>query len=102
MCRAIILGVVIAFAQSARRHKIGQARVRHVVKHPFFTDRVPAPPGSLLPDDRLVFLGDDQTGRPLEVMAVELDDGGLLGIHAMDLRAKYQPACEEGKNARQD
>ncbi len=39
-------------------------------------------------DDRLVFLGDDTTGRALEVMAVPLIDG---------LRAKWRPQYEEGK-----
>ena len=93
--------MVIRFAQSARRHKIGQARVRFVIEHPVVTDRVPAPDNSLLPDERLVFLGDDHTGRALEVMAVELADGALLVIHAMDLRDKYRPLYEEGKDAKQ-
>lgn len=54
---------------------------------------VPDPNGR---DDRLLFLGDDQTGRALEVMAVELADGRLYVIHMMDLRDKYRTAYEEG------
>jgi hypothetical protein len=40
--------------------------------------------------DRLVYLGDDPNGRPLEVMAVGLADGDVLVIHAMPLREKYR------------
>ena len=39
---------------------------------------------------------DDQTGRALEVMGVELADGTLYVIHVMDMRAKYRSAYEEG------
>jgi hypothetical protein len=35
-----------------------------------------------------VFLGPDQDGELLEVMAVEIADG-LLVIHAMKIRTKY-------------
>ncbi len=31
-------------------------------------------------------LGDDETGRPLEVGVVAFDDGDLLVIHVMDVR----------------
>jgi hypothetical protein len=47
-------------------------------------------------DERLVFLGDDATGRTLEVMAVRVERG-LLVIHAMDLRPKWRALYEEGK-----
>jgi hypothetical protein len=39
--------------------------------------------------DRLIFLGRDETGALLEVMAIETDRG-LLVIHAMTMRAKYR------------
>ena len=52
-------------------------------------------PGSGL-QERLVFLGDDASGRVLEVMAVRTDRG-LLVIHAMDLRPKWRKLYEEGK-----
>lgn len=94
------MAVNLRFAQSARRHRIGRGRVRDVIEQAVFFDRVPAPAGSPLPDERLVFLGDDRTGRALEVVAVELADGALLVIHAMDLRDKYRDLYEEAKNAR--
>ena len=51
-------------------------------------------------DERLVFLGDDEDGVSLEVMAVELDDGDLYVIHAMTLRKRYQEQYEEAKRWR--
>jgi hypothetical protein len=46
-------------------------------------------------DDRLLYLGDDQHGTPLEVMAVELESGELLVIHSMPLRPKYLAQYQE-------
>jgi hypothetical protein len=40
--------------------------------------------------DRVVFLGPDPDGIPLEVVGLELANGDLLVIHAMRLRAKYR------------
>ena len=48
------------------------------------------------PRRRRLYLGDDRTGRALEVIAV-LDDGRLIVIHAMDLRSKYRSLYEKGK-----
>lgn len=45
--------------------------------------------------ERLVFVGMDSSGRALEVMAVRTDHG-LLVIHVMDLRPKWQHLLEEG------
>jgi hypothetical protein len=61
--------------------------VRHVVQHcPYPLYR--PDPGSDEPD-LLLYLGPDQHGVPLEVVAVELADGDVLVIHAMQMRAKY-------------
>ena len=45
---------------------------------------------------RLVFVGVDESGRALEMMAVRTDRG-LLVIHAMDLRPKWRTLYEEAK-----
>lgn len=82
--------VEITFARSARRHKIGRARACYVIEQPYVIIRQPAPEGSPLQDDRLVYLGDDHTGRALEVVAVETGEDSLHVIHVMDLRDKYQ------------
>ena len=49
------------------------------------------------PDERILYLGDDADGVPLEVMAVELSGDDLYVIHAMPLRVKYRPHYEEAK-----
>ena len=43
-----------------------------------------------MPDDRLLFLGDDSAGVAIEVMALEMDNDDLLVIHVMKLRARYE------------
>jgi hypothetical protein len=83
----------IELAKSARMHKVGRTRVLYVIENPFVEAVVPGCAGQ---DDRLVFLGDDVTGRALEVMAVQTQTG-LLVIHAMDLRPKWRTLYEEGR-----
>ena len=39
---------------------------------------------------RVLFLGPDPEGVPLEIVAIETDDGGLVVIHAMRLRRRYR------------
>ena len=85
--------VLIEFTQSARKHRIGRARVRQVLADPIAEAILPAEQGR---QARLVFVGDDESGRALEVMAVRTDRG-LLVIHAMDLRPKWRTLYEEAK-----
>jgi hypothetical protein len=66
-----------------------------VIEHCGLRFRVAAP--SAQGDDRLVFLGDDVQGFPLEVVAVELGPDELLVIHAMPLRNKYLGKYREAK-----
>ena len=76
----------IDFAPSAGRHGISQDRIRHVISHcrsPLY------PPDDDQGDkDLVMFLGPDATGVPLEVVAIENEDG-LYVIHAMRLRPRY-------------
>jgi hypothetical protein len=58
------------------------------------------PPPAGQADERLVYLGDDADGAPLEVMAIELDGEELFVIHAMPLRQKYRAEYEEVKKWR--
>ena len=78
----------IRFAPSAWRHGIDIARVVHVIEN------CPDPiyPASSVPgeSDRVLFLGPDQRGIPLEVVAIDLPRGELLVIHAMRLRRSYR------------
>ena len=55
-----------------------------------------APKDSPLKDARLVFLGPDDGGELLEVMAIETDSGGLLVIHAQRIRHRYLELLKEG------
>jgi hypothetical protein len=78
----------IHWARSATKHRISRERSGYVARTATTILRQPAPAASRAVDDRLVFLGADESGTLLEVMAVETD-GGLLIIHAMPMRAKY-------------
>ena len=49
---------------------------------------------------RLAFLGDDEDGIALEVIAIELDDDSLLVTHAMPLRDRYRTQYEEARKWR--
>lgn len=89
----------VRFARSATRHRIPKDSIRHVIAH--YRIRFEEPP----PDDqsaparsmRLVYLGEDDHGRALEIMAVEGKQGELLVIHAMELRDRYRKRYEDGR-----
>lgn len=74
----------LRFTQAARKHRVGENRIRQVINSPLISYMVPAPTAAQ--DDRTLYVGDDQTGRALEVLTVPLEGGGLLVVHAMDLR----------------
>ena len=68
----------IRFNRSARKHRIGKARVLFVMEH--------GPPSLVASsgerDEQLLWIGVDQGGVELEVVAVEKPDA-LLVIHVM-------------------
>jgi hypothetical protein len=80
----------IRWARSATKHRISRERSAHVAQTATTILRQPAPVGSRLGSDRLVFLGSDESGTLLEVIAIETDSG-LLIIHAMPIRDRYRP-----------
>lgn len=82
----------VEFAQSSRKHRVGRARILEVLANP---EVVFTLEDLGMREDRLVFLGPDSSGRILEVMGI-LIDGGLLVIHAMDIRTKWRSMYEEG------
>ena len=69
----------VRFTQSARKHRLGRAHVLAAMEAAGEPERVPAD-GDI--DDRLLWVGPDDRGIILEVMAVDLPDY-LLVIHAM-------------------
>jgi hypothetical protein len=93
--------VDLTWVRSATRHRISHERSRYVIEHcGLVFEHEPPAGGPASADVRLVYLGDDADGVPLEVMAVELDDGSLLVIHAMRLRERYRDQYEEAKEWR--
>lgn len=82
----------VEFTQSARRHKIGRARVLQVLARPVVVVRIEEDHD---PRVRMLVVGDDASGRAIEVIAVE-EAGRLVVIHAMDLRQKFRALYEEG------
>ncbi len=91
----------LKWARAATKHRISRERSRYVIEHcglRFEQDPpVDAPENA---SSRLVFLGDDEEGTALEVMAVELANDALLVIHAMPLRDRYRKQYEEAKKWR--
>jgi hypothetical protein len=79
--------MAIEFWPSASKHGISYERARYVVESCMCPLYPPDPdPGD---EDLVVFLGPDDRGVPLEVAAIELENGDLLVIHAMRMRQKY-------------
>ncbi|MCU1655611.1 MAG: hypothetical protein JWO57_267 [Pseudonocardiales bacterium] len=74
--------MVIRFTQAARRHRIGRASARHVM-----ASTIPIEVTTDHGDAAWLYVGLDERGRELEIIAVEIepDDGPpyLLVIHVM-------------------
>ncbi len=88
----------LSFARSATKHRVSRASARFVIEHAGMWIKLPPPRGSFdLRDERLVFLGDDQNGHAIEIMAVAVSDYELLVIHAMALRARFHDEYMELK-----
>ena len=73
----------IRFTQSARKHRIGRASARHVL-----ATAEPTPVTTTGGADAWLYVGLDERGRELEIIALEVHpaDGGqsyLLVIHVM-------------------
>jgi hypothetical protein len=93
--------VNLKWTRAATKHRISRGRSRYVIDHCGL--RFEQDPPADAPENastRLVFLGDDDEGTALEVMAIELEDDALLVIHAMPLRDRYRKQYEEAKKWR--
>lgn len=88
----------LRWTRSATRHRISRQRSAYVIEHAGLRFRIRAEADDR--DDRLLYLGDDEDGREIEVMAVELEDDELFVIHAMRMREKYRDEYEEAKRWR--
>lgn len=91
----------VRWARSASRHRVPRRSIRFVIEHCRlrFTEPPPdaAPAGG---SRRIVFLGEDERGKALEVMAVRPTDETMLVIHAMSLRDRYRLDYEEAQRWR--
>lgn len=88
----------LRWARSASRYRIPRRSTRFVIARCRlrFTESPPAEaPGD--ESERLVFLGDDERGRALEVMGIQREDESLMVIHAMELRDRYRVDYEEAR-----
>jgi hypothetical protein len=72
------VGRVIRWYRSARRHRVGKARAMHVINSSEPV-RVPA---SATADARLVWIGPDDRGIELEIVALDLGETVVV-IHVM-------------------
>lgn len=68
----------IEFTTASRRHRLGRAHVRYVM-----ATQVPEEIVTARGEQGWKYVGPDDRGLELEVIAVELDSGELLVIHAM-------------------
>lgn len=75
--------------QSARKHGITDDDMRHAIMHRFHVSELPADDDT----ERVLILGPNRAGSPLELVALLVDDGAVV-IHAMPMRARYRPLLE--------
>jgi len=69
--------------ESARRHGIADEDMLHVVEHALAVGEQA--------DAKVLYLGPDRAGNLVEVVSVVREDGSEIVIHAMRMRAKYEP-----------
>ena len=93
-----VAGVEIRFARSASRHRLSRSRIIYEIEHSGRYLRVP--PGEGRQGERLVYLGHDEDGIALEVIAVQADQDTLYVIHATPLRRRYFDEYERLKQWR--
>ncbi|MDA8070716.1 MAG: hypothetical protein M0Z40_11880 [Actinomycetota bacterium] len=82
---------------SARRHGVPDDDIRHAVDHLVFMDDDADAEAGI---DTVVALGPDRAGLPLELALVVGDDGDVVVVHAMGMRANYAhlwPRSEGGR-----
>ncbi len=86
---------MIKFAQSATKHGIDEEEITYVIKHFGLYFYVPPPMGSPYRSERLLFLGDNQKGVAIEVLATRTEDGDLFVFHARKMSKQYRARYEE-------
>ena len=82
---------LISFTRSARKHRVGRARVLTVLATSPLVEFATEGDQRV----RVLAVGPDWTGRQLEVVAV-IEQGRVVVIHAMDARPKLIRLYTEG------
>jgi hypothetical protein len=77
----------VKIRNSARRHGIADADIRHAIDHALAAGPVETNVESI---DGVLYIGPDRDGGMLEVITVEDTDDGEVAIHAMKLRKTYE------------
>lgn len=81
----------ICWARSATKHRISRKRIRYAIENSRMVFEEDPPPGRpWATETRLVFLGQDAMGTPLEIIAAVSEKGNVTVIHAMKLRKRYR------------
>lgn len=68
--------MALRFTQAARKHRIGRERVRYVM-----ASTAPTVVVTKRGEQGWLYVGSDDRGVGLEIIAVELGDGDLLVVH---------------------
>lgn len=85
-------GEKITWARPATRHRISRAQTLFAITHAGICfQRGTGRAG----EARLYFLGDDEEGRPLEIVAFDGEGGGLFVVHSMQLRKRFKERYRE-------
>lgn len=85
-------GKRISWARSATRHRVPRAQTLFAIQHAGVCFMFWA---GAKGRSRLYFFGDDEAEQPLEIVAVEQEDGGLFVIHSMPLRDRFEKSYTE-------
>jgi hypothetical protein len=79
-------GKPIRFTRGSRKHRIGRASARHVIDTVAPTVETDEVTGALI----IRWIGDDERGRELEILAIERPDCQLV-IHVMPTHYRRNP-----------
>jgi len=74
LCYVIVVDRVVRWYRSARRHRIGKAHAMHVIA----STEPTSVPASGTTDARLVWIGRDDRGIELEIVALDREDAVVV------------------------